>query len=77
MIGQADILSAMAIYSTLHPDRLRNRRVMHHVDNVSAIAALCKGYCAIRLRLSDSNMFVSLFHMISAKLQFVSSECIL
>ena len=68
MIGQAEILAAIAIYTTLHPDRLLNRRVVHHVDNVSAIAALCKGYSP----KADSNMLVSLFHMISAKLQFVS-----
>ena len=68
MIGQAEILAAMVIYTSLHPDRLLNRRVVHHVDNVSAIAALCKGYSP----KADSNMLVTLFHLISSKLQFIS-----
>ena len=43
-IGQLEILAAILVYLTIEPSALRHRRVMHWVDNSSAVAALAKGY---------------------------------
>ena len=42
-IGQLEMLAAAAAYFTF-PDLLRDRRVLHWIDNTGALAALIKGY---------------------------------
>lgn len=44
-IGQLELLAALTPYTSLR-ERLKGRRVVHWIDNTSAIAALCKGYSA-------------------------------
>jgi hypothetical protein len=56
-IGQYELLAAVCVYLSLG-DRLRNRRVVHFVDNQSAVAALTKGYA----RPIDSARIVHAFH---------------
>ena len=41
-IGQLELLAAIGVYWSL--PELRGRRVVHWIDNTSAIAALIKGY---------------------------------
>ena len=41
-IGQLELLAAVAVYYSL--PELKGRRVVHWIDNTSAIAALVKGY---------------------------------
>ena len=43
-IGQVELVAAFAVYSSLPADMLRGRRVLHWIDNSSAVAALAKGY---------------------------------
>jgi len=44
-IGQLELLAAITPYTSLG-EELRGRRVIHWIDNKSAIAALVKGYSA-------------------------------
>ena len=56
-IGQLEILAALVPYLSCAAD-LRGRRVLHWVDNTSAIAALAKGYSSA----PDSARLVHAFH---------------
>jgi hypothetical protein len=56
-IGQLELLAAVAVYYTL-PDLLRGRKIMHFIDNTSAVAALIKGYSG----KPDSALIVHAFH---------------
>ena len=56
-IGQLELLYAVAPYTTM-PRRLAGRRVLHFIDNTSAIAALVKGYSSA----VDSGLIVNAFH---------------
>ena len=42
-IGQLELLAAVAAYTTFHAE-LRDRRVIHWIDNTSALAGLIRGY---------------------------------
>ena len=42
-IGQVELVGALVPYLSLG-ERLRGRRVLHWIDNSSAVAAACKGY---------------------------------
>jgi hypothetical protein len=56
-IGQVEIIAGLVPYIS-HPDRLAGRRVLHFIDNSSAVAALTKGYS----NLPDSARLVHTFH---------------
>ena len=56
-IGQLELLAAVAAYTTF-PELLRGRRVIHWIDNTSALSALTKGYSGV----PDSARLVHLFH---------------
>ena len=63
-IGQHELVAELAPYLTL-PEVFRGRRVVHFVDNTSAIAATIGGYSGQR----DSARIVNLFHLLRLKLQ--------
>lgn len=42
-IGQLELLAAVAVYYSM-PEVFRGRRVLHFIDNASALAAIVKGY---------------------------------
>ena len=56
-IGQLEIAYAISPYMSA-PEALRERRVVHFIDNTSAQAALVKGYA----RAVDSGVLVNTFH---------------
>jgi hypothetical protein len=56
-IGQLELLAAVAVYYTL-PHLLQGRKVMHFIDNTSAVSALIKGYSG----KPDSALIVHAFH---------------
>ena len=56
-IGQVELLGALAPYLSV-PDLLRGKRVIHWIDNSSALAALVKGYSGV----PDSVRIVHAFH---------------
>ena len=56
-IGQVELLGAFAPYLSV-PSLLRGRRVIHWIDNTSAISALAKGYSGV----PDSVRLVHAFH---------------
>lgn len=63
-IGQLELLAAVAAYTTF-PELLRGRRVIHWIDNTSALAALIKGYSST----PDSAGIVHAFHSFNSALQ--------
>ena len=63
-IGQCEILAATAVYSSL-PTLLRGRRVLHFIDNTSAISCLLHGYSG----KPDSALLVNAFHLYNAGLK--------
>ena len=63
-IGQLELLYAVAVYTTL-PKKFANRRVIHFIDNTSAVAGLIKGYS----RAIDSGRIVNAFHALNAGLR--------
>ena len=63
-IGQLELLYAVAVYTSA-PEALANRRVIHFIDNTSAIAGLVKGYS----RAIDSGKIVNAFHAFNAGLR--------
>ena len=56
-IGQVELVGAVAPYLSL-PAELAGRRVIHFIDNTSALAALAKGYSGV----PDSAHIVHVFH---------------
>ena len=58
------LLAAVAAYTTF-PELLRHRRVIHWIDNTSALAALIKGYS----RAPDSAKVVHAFHALNVGLE--------
>ena len=63
-IGQCEILAATAVYSSF-PDILRGHRVIHLIDNTSAISCLLHGYSG----KPDSALLVNAFHVYNAGLK--------
>ena len=63
-IGQLEIAAALLVYITLPSYRIRNRRILHFIDNTSAMYSLFKGYSS----KDDSSLLVNLFHLILARL---------
>ena len=61
-IGQAEILAAIAVYFSLPADQIRGRRVLHFIDNTSALYAIFNGYS----RAPDSSWLVNIFHCMNA-----------
>ena len=43
-IGALEALAGAALYYSYRQDRLRGRQIYHWIDNVAAVAGLCKGY---------------------------------
>ena len=62
-IGQLELLYAVAVFTSL-PRVLAGRRVIHFIDNTSAIAGLVKGYS----RAIDSGRIVNAFHALNLSL---------
>jgi hypothetical protein len=62
-IGQLEIAWAVSPYMSI-PDLLAGRRVIHFIDNTSALAALVKGYASA----IDSGLLVNAFHAFNAGL---------
>ena len=56
-IGQVELVGAIAPYLSM-PGELAGRRVIHWIDNTSALAALAKGYSGV----PDSAHLVHIFH---------------
>jgi hypothetical protein len=68
-IGQLEIMAALFVYLTIEKfdvSRLKDRDVLHWVDNTSAIFGLYKGYSASE----DSSRLIQIFHLLMAKLNF-------
>ena len=63
-IGQLELLAAVAAYTTFHAE-LRDRRVIHWIDNTSALAGLIRGYAGA----IDSARIVHAFHALNAGLR--------
>ena len=64
-IFQAEILAAILPYFSLPNSLTRDRRVLHFVDNTSALYALFNGYS----RMPDSSWMVNMFHCLNATLR--------
>ena len=43
-IGQLELLAAVSVYYSIDPSELRDRKVIHWIDNTGALAAMVKGY---------------------------------
>lgn len=56
-IGQVELVGAVAPYLSL-PQVFAGRRVIHWIDNTSALAALAKGYSGV----PDSARLIHMFH---------------
>ena len=56
-IGQLELLAAVAVYYSIDPSDLRDRKVIHWIDNTGALAAMVKGYA----RQIDSARIVHAF----------------
>lgn len=63
-IGQLELLYAVAAYTSV-PTELEGRRVIHFIDNTSAVAGLVKGYSSA----IDSGRIVNAFHAFNAGLR--------
>ena len=63
-IGQLELLAALVAYSTF-PELMRDKSVVHWIDNESAVYSLVKGYSGA----PDSARVVNLFHATAAQLQ--------
>lgn len=63
-VGQLEVLAAVAAY-TSRPEQLRDRDVIHFIDNVGAYSGLGKGYSPDM----DSARLVSVFHTMNAALR--------
>uniref|UniRef100_A0A7S4F9Y6 Uncharacterized protein n=1 Tax=Chrysotila carterae TaxID=13221 RepID=A0A7S4F9Y6_CHRCT len=74
-IGQLKLLAAVAAYCTFARE-LKGRRVIHWIDNTSALAALIKGYSS----RPDSALIVHAFHAFNVRVgarvwfEYVSSK---
>jgi hypothetical protein len=65
-IGQLELLYAQAVYTSA-PKTLKGRKVIHFIDNTSAVAGLVKGHSMV----CDSAMIVNAFHAFNVHL----NEC--
>ena len=63
-VGQLEVLAAVAAY-TSRPEQLRDRDVIHFIDNVGAYSGLGKGYSPDM----DSARMISVFHTMNAALR--------
>ena len=63
-IGQLELYAALIAYSTFKQE-LQGRKVIHWIDNTSALAALIKGYS----RVPDSAQIVHAFHSLNLGLK--------
>ena len=63
-IGQLELLAAVLPYTSL-PELLRGRRVIHWIDNTSALAGLIKGYSS----KPDSAFIIHAFHALNVGLR--------
>ena len=63
-IGQLELLAAVSAYTTFHAE-LRDRRVIHWIDNTSALAGLIRGYAGS----IDSARIVHAFHALNVGLR--------
>ena len=64
-IGQLESLAAAAFYSSYPSESLVHRRVIHWVDNVSAVAGLAKGYSGS----ADTALIINYFDLRMADLR--------
>ena len=63
-IGQLEILAVLFAYMSLPAAVLKGRRVMHWIDNTSAIAGVVKGYSS----KPDSSWMLAILHILFARL---------
>ena len=63
-VGQLEVLAAVAAF-TSRPEQLRDRDVIHFIDNMGALIGMAKGYSAD----VDSARLVSVFHTMNAALR--------
>jgi hypothetical protein len=66
-IGQLEILGAVAVYYSL-PEIFVNQKVLHFIDNTSAVAGLLRGYSAVE----DSARIVHAFWALATGLGLVA-----
>jgi hypothetical protein len=66
-IGQLEILGAVAVYYSL-PELFVNKKVLHFIDNTSAVAGLLRGYSAVE----DSARIVHAFWALATGLGLVA-----
>ena len=64
-IGQAEIFAEIVVYPSLPAEMIRGRRVLHFVDNTSALYAVYNGYS----RAADSSWMVNMFHCMNATIR--------
>ena len=63
-IGQLELLAAVSVYYSIDPSELRDRKVIHWIDNTGALAAMVKGYA----RKTDCARIVHAFSALVIKL---------
>ena len=64
-IGQAEVAAEVIPYFSLPFDMLYERRVIHFVDNTSALHCILNGYS----RVPDTSWMVNLFHCFNCSLR--------
>ena len=65
-IGQLELLAAVSVYYSIDPSELRDRKVIHWIDNTGALAAMVKGYA----RQTDGARIVHAFSALVVRLGF-------
>ena len=64
-IGQAEVAAAIVPYFSLPFNMLHERRVLHFIDNTSALHSILNGYS----RVPDTAWMVNLFHCFNCSLR--------
>ena len=65
-IGQLELLAAVSVYYSIDPAELRDRKVIHWIDNTGALAAMVKGYA----KQPDTARIVHAFSALVVRLGF-------
>ena len=65
LIGQLELLAAVAVYSSFPTEFFRERDVVHYIDNTSALYSITKGYS----RRPDSLAIIRAFHVLDMMLE--------
>ena len=70
-IGRAEVAAEIIPYFLLPFDMLYERRVIHFVDNTSALHCILNGYS----RVPDTSWMVNLFHCFNCFVIFLNASC--